>query len=246
MPNNRLPSIVPERPERPERRARLQPKPLPRSPLALAIMSLLYERPMHPYEMQTNMRERGHHNVIKVKGGSLYDTVERLERLGFIATLETSREGRRPERTVYTITESGRDELNFWLREMISEPAREYPEFAAALAFILVLDPDEAMQALHQRIFLLESRIAADEAMVKSSLKANLPRMVLIEGEYGIALQKAELSWTRKLIGELEKGSLRWPTAEDFMAAGYQPDTQMLERLKHGKGGEARVEPTTD
>src|SRR3977135_2836463 len=95
---------------------------LPRTPLALAVMNLLMERPMHPYEMKLKMKERGHDQVIKLKGGSIYDIVERLEEGGFIQAQETSREGRRPERTVYAITEIGRDEIIDWLGELLSQP----------------------------------------------------------------------------------------------------------------------------
>jgi DNA-binding PadR family transcriptional regulator len=89
-----------------------------KTPLALAILNLLYERPMHPYEMQQLMRERGHDQVIKLKGGSLYSTIERLTAAGLITPVETTREGRRPERTVYAITETGQDELTMWLHEL--------------------------------------------------------------------------------------------------------------------------------
>ena len=100
---------------------------LPRTPLALAVMNLLMEQPMHPYEMKSKMKERGHDQVVKIKGGSIYDTVERLEQGGFIKSQETSREGRRPERTVYAITEAGREEIKDWLRELVSDPVHEYP-----------------------------------------------------------------------------------------------------------------------
>src|SRR5256884_5080552 len=116
---------------------------LPRTPLALAVMNLLMERPMHPYEMKSTMKERGHDQVIRLKGGSIYDTVERLEVGGFIKSQEMSREGRRPERRVYTITEAGRDEITGWLAELLTQPVSEYPQFAAALAFMAALQQDE-------------------------------------------------------------------------------------------------------
>src|SRR2546430_11896954 len=107
---------------------------LPRTPLALAVMNLLAERPMHPYEMKSTMKGRGHDQVIRLKGGSIYDTVERLESGGFIQAQATSREGRRPERTIYAITEAGRDENMAWLRELAGQPGNRYPHFGAALA----------------------------------------------------------------------------------------------------------------
>src|ERR1700682_6579753 len=99
---------------------------LPRTPLALAVMNLLMERPMHPYEMKSKIKERGHDQVIRLKGGSIYDTVERLEEGGFIQAQETSREGRRPERTVYAITETGRGEITGWLLEGLGHAGKEY------------------------------------------------------------------------------------------------------------------------
>src|ERR1700731_5195588 len=133
---------------------------LPRTPLALAVMNLLVEHPMHPYEMKLKMKERGHDQVIRLKGGSIYDTVVRLEQGGFIKSQAPSREGRRPERTVYSITDAGRDEITAWLRELLAQPVNDYPQFASALAFFAALDQDEVLRLLKVRIALLEGQAA--------------------------------------------------------------------------------------
>ena len=93
------------------RKRAARPRPLPRTPVALSVLNLLNERPMHPYEMRVLMRERGHDRAFQIRESSVYDTVARLADRGFIEPVEVSREGRRPERTVYAITEAGRDEL---------------------------------------------------------------------------------------------------------------------------------------
>jgi DNA-binding PadR family transcriptional regulator len=186
---------------------------LPRTPLALAVLSLLIERPMHPYEMKVMMQARGHDRVIKIKGGSVYDTVERLSRLGFIEPVETSREGRRPERTIYSLTQSGRDELQAWLRELISRPVSEYPQFGAALAFMMGAgDKDEVVAMLHWRSVALEAEIAASETILQGTLKQDIPRIFVIEEEYGQAMRRAELDFVRQLIADLKEGGL-WPDA---------------------------------
>lgn len=190
---------------------------LPRSPLALAIMNLLLERPMHPYEMKLTMKQRGHDDVIKLKGGSIYDTVERLERGGFVATQETSREGRRPERTVYCLTESGRDELAIWMREIVSEPAHEYPEFAAALAFIAGLDKNEAVELLQRRILLQEAEVAAASSRLQGVGEYGIPRLFTLETEFLIAVRRAEVEWLRSLVADIQKGKV-WLTQEEMRA----------------------------
>ena len=205
---------------------------LPRTPLALAVLNLLAERPMHPYEMKIMMAERGHSRVIRLKGASVYDTVERLERLGFIRSLETSREGRRPERTVYDITEAGRDELRAWMRDLLSMPVPEYPQFAAALAFMVGLqDRDEVVSLLTTRTVALEAEIAASDALLRSVQVADFPRIFVVEEEYGQTMRRAELEWVRHLIQELKHGDL-WPDIEALKAAAAE--AQAIQ----SKGGE--------
>src|ERR687886_2889586 len=129
------------------------------NPLALAVMALLYERPMHPYEMVSLMRERGKHESVRLRYSSLYSVVETLQREGLIVALETQREGRRPERTVYGLTEAGRVEFLGWLRELLREPVKEYTQFAAGLTFLPALPPEEAAALLEERVHLLEGEI---------------------------------------------------------------------------------------
>jgi len=192
---------------------------LPRTPLALAVMNLLMERPMHPYEMKLTMKERGHDQVIRLKGGSIYDTVERLEAGGFIKSQETSREGRRPERTVYAITEAGRDEITGWLAELLAQPVNEYPQFGGALAFVAALDKDEVTRLLKMRIALLDAQIAGAEKQLKNFLGMGLPRLFLVEGEYAVAMQRAELEWVRSIVDDIQSGKL-WITKEQMKAVG--------------------------
>jgi DNA-binding PadR family transcriptional regulator len=192
---------------------------LPRTPLALAVMNLVMERPMHPYEMKLKMKERGHDQVIRIKGGSIYDTVERLEEGGFIKSQETSREGRRPERTVYAITETGRDEIRDWLAELLAEPVHEYPQFAGALAFFAALDKEEVVRLLKTRIALLDGQIAGEERQLKTFMDMGLPRLFLVEGEYAVAMKRAEGEWVRNLVHDIEDGKL-WMTKEQMKAIG--------------------------
>jgi DNA-binding PadR family transcriptional regulator len=184
---------------------------LPKTTLALAVLELLNEAPMHPYEMKQKMHERGIERAIPSKGASIYDTVERLTRAGFIEPVVTNREGRRPERTIYQLTPSGIDELDSWLRQLIEEPSREFPRFAAALMFLGAMrHKEEAIRVLERRAVAFEAQIAASDAMIRK-IPADLPRLFVIEEEYAQAMRRAELDWLQRTVAELEDGSLEWP-----------------------------------
>jgi DNA-binding PadR family transcriptional regulator len=195
------------------------------NPLALAVLACLFERPMHPYEMATTMRERGKEHSIKLNYGSLYTVVDNLAKHGLIEAMAPSREGRRPERTVYRLTDAGRIELEDWMSELLAEPVKEYPQFEAALSLLPVLHPDKVAELLRTRIRLLEKEIGEVQVLIDYAAKAGLPRLLLIEGEYHLALREAELTWVRKLAGELEAGTLEGQAAwRQVFETGEQPD----------------------
>ena len=175
------------------------------NPLALAVLATLRERPMHPYEMAATMRAQGKERSIKLNYGSLYTVVNNLARHGLIEAMEASREGRRPERTVYRLTDAGGAELEDWLTELLGTPVKEYPQFEAALAEMAVLPPAQVRDVLEHRVKALEAALAQERAEIAKV--PWLPRLFLIENEYHLAIREAELAWVRGLVRELRDGS---------------------------------------
>jgi DNA-binding PadR family transcriptional regulator len=183
--------------------------PARRSPIALTILVLLYEEPMHPYRIQQLIKERGKDLVVNVRQrASLYQTIDRLQRDGLIRVQETTRRERWPERTVYELTEEGRATTLRWLREMLAAPAREFPEFPAAVAQLSLLAPEDVLRQLEKREARLAERIATlDEQVAPHS---NLPRVFLLEVEYIRVMLQAELDWVRSVTADLRTGRLTW------------------------------------
>ena len=178
------------------------------NPLALAVMALLYERPMHAYEMVSLMKERGKHESVRLKYSSLYSVVGALEREGLISRRETVREGRRPERTIYELTEAGRIEFLSWLRELLGEPMKEYTQFAAGLSFLPALPPTETVNLLQERVRRLEKEVGEMKSEMEEVSEQGLPRLFLVEHEHELVLKEAELEWVRGLVREIEAGTL--------------------------------------
>lgn len=178
------------------------------NPLALAVMVCLAERPRHPYEVATTLRQRQKHETVRLNYGSLYGVVESLERRGLIEAQETKRSGRLPERTVYRLTEAGRIEVHDWLTELISTPVKDYPAFQAALSFLPALPPDDVATLLAERAQYLEAGLAQAAATRELVQKAGLPRLFWVEAEFDKVLREAELGYVRQLIADIESGAL--------------------------------------
>jgi len=197
------------------------------SPLALAVLGLLGERPRHPYEVAFVMRHRHMDEHIKLNLGTLYHTFEQLHRAGWIQPTETAREGRRPERTVYSLTEDGSRRFRDRLTELIAEPAGEYSSFEAGLSFMHQLSREEAIELLGLRALALEQRLDAGGQLLGWLQSRGLTRLSLIEAEMVNEQQRWQLGWVRRITDEIESGRLEW-------AAGLSEEK---------KGSEAREIP---
>jgi DNA-binding PadR family transcriptional regulator len=184
-------------------------KPPQRSSLGLIVLWLLYQEPLHVYGMQKLIEHQAKDRVVNVRSrASLYQTIERLVRLGLVAMRETVRNERLPDRIIYAITDAGRDAARAWLREMLEETGHEYPEFIAAVSVLFGLPPEEVIEALELRA----GRLAAELADTDASLTANpnVPRLFLLEEECRRAVLEAELSWVRGVTEDIRAGRLTW------------------------------------
>ena len=181
------------------------------TPLAMSILSFLRERPMHPYEIKHIMKVRHHDQVIKLSGGSLYSTINRLEAQGLISVLKTERPGKRPERTTYELTPEGENDLLDWLRRSLAEPLPDFSNFGAVIAFLPHLMPTEVLELLLQRLTALEKKERETELTMRNEFWSTLPPMFKLHADYDAALRRAEIEWISSLIADIESGQLAWP-----------------------------------
>ncbi|HEV7812681.1 MAG TPA: PadR family transcriptional regulator [Leifsonia sp.] len=180
------------------------------TPLGVAALALLMERPMHPYEMYQALVQRSEDRVVKVRPGSLYHTVDRLAGQGLVRATGTEREGNRPERTTYEITEHGGLALSERVTEILATPINEYPEFPLALGESHNLPVETVIQLLRNRVSLLRADLGFMEAGIRALEAKKLPRRYWINVQYTRTLREVEVTWLESLIDDLESGELSW------------------------------------
>jgi DNA-binding PadR family transcriptional regulator len=207
------------------------------NPLALAVLSCLWERPMYPYEMTTSLRERGKEDSIRLNFGSLYAVIKSLEKHGLIQAMHTEREGNRPERIVYDITEAGKTEAIDWLRELIAAPAKEYPAFETGLSLLPMLAPAEATDLLRERLTRLDTDLAGRAELAGSPQMQRLPELFIIEFHYRVAMLEAERAFVAALIQRIDSGDFGgidgWGLLHEMLAAGRPREEIAAEIAKY-------------
>ncbi len=184
------------------------------NPLALAVLASLLERPMHPYELGRQLKERGKDRNIKYNHGSLYMVVEQLARAEFIEAQETVRDTQRPERTVYALTDAGRRELDDWMREIVAVPREEYPLFGVALSLLGALAPDDVTELLARRLATLNDQAEEVRSLTRQAIEQGLHPFFLIEEDYRLALVEAERSFVADLLESIKDRDYTRPWRE--------------------------------
>ena len=182
-----------------------------RSPLAVQLLLLLAEEPMHAYRMQQLIKARHKDRIVNIaQRNSVYQTLERLLRTELIEVADRVRAPGRPERTVYRITEDGHGTLDGWLRDMFTTPAREFPEFPVALGALPHLTPERAAEYLEARAQELRDRLRQAETDAERAAELGLPRLFTVEEDYQRAVTETELRWVDGLVDDLRSGRLSW------------------------------------
>ena len=181
------------------------------SPVAIAVLALLAEEPMHAYRMQQLMRERGVGIVVNVRNRSgLHASIDRLARDELLRVHAVERDTRHPERTVYELTTHGRETLLAGLRDNTAVPADEFPLFPAVVSFLHLLSPQDVRAQLELRAEALQRRLTETEAVLTASREHGVPRLHLLEHEYLQTTISAELAWVLDVVRDINAETLTW------------------------------------
>jgi DNA-binding PadR family transcriptional regulator len=180
------------------------------TPLAISVLALLEEKPMHAYEMYQLLVSRHTHRIVKVRPGSLYHTVERLAGQEYVKAIGTDRAGNRPERTTYELTTAGREAMLRRVESGIETFAYEYPIFPVFLAEAHNLDADDAVLRLRRRIEDLDVWLTdLDRALVAAQAR-DVPEPYWLAGDFVRAQVQAERAWLVTTIERIESKDLAW------------------------------------
>lgn len=184
------------------------------TPLAVAALALLAEGPTHPYEMYQTLVQRSEDRLVKVRPGSLYHTVDRLARQGLVRATGTEREGNRPERTTYEITEEGTRALGERVADIIATPVNEFPEFPLGLGEAHNLPLETVVALLRKRVSLIRADTAVLDDAVEHLTQRGVPAKYWVDVRYQRALAAADADLLESLIADLESGVVSWSEDE--------------------------------
>jgi DNA-binding PadR family transcriptional regulator len=169
----------------------------------LVILGILRQQPLHGYEIKQIIEEHMG-DWTSIAFGSIYFALAKLSEEGLIEKIGEERKGNRPSRSIYQITDTGRDEFTRLLREVWAEVERTYYSIDVGLFFLDALPRDEVRAYLEQRVKGLEQTMQyLDRHQGDQMSNPEVPKVAEAIFAHTRAHSAAELEWTRTLLAQL-------------------------------------------
>lgn len=166
------------------------------NPVRLLILGLLTEAPQHGHQIRRAADQSGIEQWGGVKVGALYGMLHRLAAEGLIEPVRTEQAGRRPQRTVYAITDEGRDELAVHRDRALTQPVVYSTTVEAALKWSAGMDDAGLGERLSRRrsaVVAALTELAASRALYRREDKLSVASLA---GYRRAELHlEAELAW---------------------------------------------------
>lgn len=164
----------------------------------LLILGLVTERPRHGYEINREIESRGYRQWVKVSDVAIYKALARLERNGFLLSL-AEKDGKNPEKVVYSLSGSGRERLSDLLYDQLSsqEPIRN--GYFLCFEFLGALDDNELSVALEKRVESVRKHLAGRKSRLE--LIDGLEDDLVVETcRHEVEVYELELSWLKSML----------------------------------------------
>lgn len=168
----------------------------------LAILSLLAERPMHGYQIEQIIEERGMREWTELGFSSIYYLLGKLKNEGLLESRLVEAEGKGPTRQVFRLTSTGKVAWRLSAVDAIANPSRVFSNFQLGLSNIRALDRSEVLIALdHHKTSLASRKIHIQKKL--DSYGAGVPFEARILFDLSFRQISCELDWVEDLFGQL-------------------------------------------
>jgi DNA-binding PadR family transcriptional regulator len=166
-----------------------------------AVLGLLYRQPLHGYEIEKVIAQKGMRHWTVIGFSSIYYVLKRLERNTMVSSRIEQGEPGKPARKIYHITEVGRLTMKQRVRELLSEYVKPIAPFDLGMAFSDLLESDEMRECLRVYRTTLTDRARFLEEQLEKRVVKKHKRRYIAHFERHRAFVRAELAWLDGFIG---------------------------------------------
>ena len=178
-------------------------------PLKHALLGFLNYQPLTGYDLKQHF-DRSIYYFWNAKLSQIYPTLTRMKDDGWL-TMEVDYQEDKPNRKVYQITESGREEFQRWQQEPpVMSPIRE--PFLIKVFFGGRLKKEEMLEQLHRQLALHQEQLVTYQETAGKAIQENVEATGLTRDgvfwgltlEMGVKYEQGWIEWCQEAITRIE------------------------------------------
>jgi DNA-binding PadR family transcriptional regulator len=169
---------------------------------------LQFKAPAHGYEIRRELESWRAEQWAHIAYGSIYFALSKMAEEGLVEAVSTDQIGKRPARTLYTITETGKQEFDRLLRDYWWDPKPLIDPFQVALTFMNSIPREELLLALHARADRIRAFLKMVEMRSMRVFAIEKPRYIQENFRLAVMHEEVELRWIEEMIGKVERGEM--------------------------------------
>jgi len=173
------------------------------SAINLVLLGFLMDEAMSAYDIDKLIARDNIKEMVKISTPAIYKNLVKLNENGYLAA-QTVKEGEMPEKTVYRITELGRQYFMELMYKYAGEKVKINFDINALIINLNKVDKDKALRMLEniRNGFYFQQKILADQLPASQMLPLT-GRTVLRQSQL---VNQALVTWIEELIQEFRQG----------------------------------------
>ncbi|MBD5521639.1 MAG: PadR family transcriptional regulator [Lachnospiraceae bacterium] len=171
---------------------------------ATLLLGIINEEPRNAYEITKMLAYMNIKWWFNIADSTVYTTLKNLEKRGLIEG-SIERVGNMPDRTIYSLTEKGKNALKETIRNSILQFNYDTNIFTIAAFIMDILETEEKKELLEKRLNILQSYLAGISKQDNEAWKQEVSAFHVANVKRMIDIVNAEISGTKRLLSVFEE-----------------------------------------
>lgn len=169
------------------------------SAVDLVILGLLKRNPSNPYELARYVEQSRIRKIIKIGSPTIYQNIKKLAQKGYL-TSQALKEGEMPEKSIYSLTDTGEDYFMDLMTKHSADPGRMFFSFNSFIKNLTLVEKDTGLAMLKDlKLFFFETKADLEKDMAEIQSPSFEVRAIL--RQYRILIQ-GMITWVDETIQE--------------------------------------------
>lgn len=170
----------------------------------LIVLGMLKKESLSAYDIQKLVEYRNISKWVKISTPSIYKKVIQLEEKGLISS-RTEKDGKMPEKAVYSLTDAGKEEFEKLMLEISCKPINIFLDFNAVIVNLESMSKEnqkECLDNIERNMNVLKAYLEENIALKENAPDIPITGMAVLKQQFLLA--QAIEEWIATLKNELK------------------------------------------